>query len=170
MNKRKQILFAALRMSLNIIGEFLHHPIDTTCQFVHDWTQQKNSNIGKDGFHACVDVSHFKPSEVSVKTVDNTVVVEAKHNKRDDENGSVERHLIHKYVLPSDYDVKTLNSALSSDGVLTIKAPVPIVIEGEDKHFSIAQTNVPVHFSGENKQFEDPAPILSMIACAWPEY
>lgn len=37
---------------------------------------QKNLHFGKDGFQACVDVHHFQPNEITVKTVDNQVVIE----------------------------------------------------------------------------------------------
>ena len=40
---------------------------------------QKGLHFGKDGFQACVDVHHFAPSEVTVKTVDNQIIVEGKH-------------------------------------------------------------------------------------------
>lgn len=40
---------------------------------------QKNLHFGKDGFQACVDVHHFQPSEITVKTLDNTVIIEGKH-------------------------------------------------------------------------------------------
>lgn len=152
-------------MSVNIFGEFLHHPWDKTCQAVRDLTHHKNPNVTKEGFHACVDVSHFKPSEVTVKTVDNTVVIEAKHDERDDGHGPIQRRLVRKYNLPEDCDVQTLKSTLS-EGVLTIKAPVSTVTPGEEKHVPIAHTDVPIHLS--DRQFEDPLYYLSMIA--WPEY
>lgn len=82
---------------------------------------QKNLHFGKDGFQACVDVHHFSPSEISVKTVDNTVIIEGKHEERDDGHGSVQRHFVRKYVLPKEYDMNHVHSNLSTDGVLTIK-------------------------------------------------
>lgn len=63
----------------------------------------------------------FQPSEIIVKTVDQTVIIEAKHEDRDDGYGSVSRHFIRKYVLPKEYDMNTVHSTLSSDGILTIK-------------------------------------------------
>ena len=90
---------------------------------------QKSMHFGKDGFQACVDVHHFQPSEITVKTVDNTVVIEGKHEERDDGHGSVQRHFVRKYVLPKEYDMNNVHSTLSSDGVLTIKAPLPAIKE-----------------------------------------
>lgn len=82
---------------------------------------QKNHHFGKDGFQACVDVHHFQPSEITVKTIDHTVIVEGKHEDRDDGLGFVQRHFIRKYVLPKEYDMSQVHSNLSTDGVLTIK-------------------------------------------------
>ncbi|XP_073836039.1 heat shock protein 27-like [Musca autumnalis] len=82
--------------------------------------------VGSDGgFQVCMDVSQFKPSELTVKTVDRTVVVEGKHEEREDDHGMIQRHFIRKYTLPKDFDPKDVQSTISSDGVLTVKAPPP---------------------------------------------
>ncbi|XP_075154494.1 heat shock protein 27-like [Haematobia irritans] len=81
--------------------------------------------VGKDGFQVCMDVSQFKPSELTVKTVDNMVIVEGKHEEREDEHGMIQRHFVRKYTLPKDYDAKDVHSTISSDGVLTVNAPPP---------------------------------------------
>ena len=81
--------------------------------------------VGKNGFQVCVDVSKFKPNELTVKTVDNMVVVEGKHEEREDDHGLIERHFVRKYLLPQGYDAKEVVSTISSDGVLTVKAPPP---------------------------------------------
>lgn len=70
-----------------------------------------------------LDVQQFSPDEITVKTVDKNVVVEAKHEERQDEHGYVSRHFVRRYVLPTDYDATNVTSTLSSDGVLTIMAP-----------------------------------------------
>lgn len=115
---------------------------------------QKNLHFGKDGFQACVDVHHFEPSEISVKTVDNTVIIEGKHEERDDGHGSVTRHFIRKYVLPKEYDMNSIHSALSSDGVITIKASPPAAIKGE-RYVPISHTNLPVHLSVKDNKPHD---------------
>lgn len=40
---------------------------------------EKQSHFGKDGFQGSLDVQHFAPNEISVKTVDNSIIVEGKH-------------------------------------------------------------------------------------------
>lgn len=105
-------------------------------------------HIGKDGFQANVDVHHFKPNEVTVKTVDNTVVIEGKHEERDDGHGSIQRHFVRKYVLPKDYDMSTINSSLSSDGVLSVRAPPPPALTGNgERHVPITHSAMPAHLS-----------------------
>ncbi|XP_073838626.1 heat shock protein 27-like [Musca autumnalis] len=104
--------------------------------------------VGKDGFQVCMDVSQFKPSELTVKTVDRTVVVEGKHEEREDEHGFIQRHFIRKYSLPKGYDPKDVVSTISSDGVLTVKAPPPPIKEREsnERIIQIQQTG-PAHLN-----------------------
>lgn len=108
---------------------------------------RKNMHFGKDGFQACVDVHHFQPSEISVKSVDNYVIIEGKHEERDDGHGSVQRHFVRKYQLPKEYDMNSLHTSLSSDGILMIKAPPPPALTGGEKHHQIQHTNAPAHLS-----------------------
>ena len=57
------------------------------------------SNTEKE-FCVKVDVQHFKPDEIQVKTVDNRVVIQAKHEEREDEHGYICREFTRQYVLP----------------------------------------------------------------------
>lgn len=86
--------------------------------------------LGKDGFKIAFDVEQFKPNEVKVKVQDNTVIVEGKHEEREDDHGFISRHFVRRYALPKEVDVSQLTSTLSSDGVLTIKAPT-LALEGK---------------------------------------
>lgn len=70
-----------------------------------------------------LDVQQFSPDEITVKTVDNYVTVEAKHEERQDEHGYISRHFVRRYVLPPSHDLVNVTSTLSSDGVLTVTAP-----------------------------------------------
>lgn len=102
--------------------------------------------VGKDGFQVCMDVSQFKPSELTVKTVDNTVVVEGRHEEREDDHGLIQRHFIRKYTLPKDYDPNHVVSTISSDGVLTVKAQPPKAITQNERVVQIVQTG-PAHMN-----------------------
>lgn len=96
---------------------------------------------GKDGFQVCLDVKQFAPNEISVKTLDNAVVVEGKHEEKQDDHGYISRHFVRRYVLPKEYDAKDIVSTLSSDGVLTVKAPpLAKAIENNERVVQIQQT------------------------------
>jgi crystallin alpha B len=76
-----------------------------------------------DSVQVILDVQQFAPSEITVKTLDNTVIVEGKHEEKQDEHGYVARHFVRRYVLPTDIEVNDIVSSLSSDGILTVIAP-----------------------------------------------
>jgi len=103
-------------------------------------------SVGKDGFQVCMDVSQFKPNELVVKTVDKTVVIEGKHDERQDDHGLIQRHFIRKYTLPKDYDANDVVSTISSDGVLTVKAPPPSNKATNERVVQITHTG-PAHLS-----------------------
>lgn len=58
-----------------------------------------------------------------VKTKDNYVIVEGKHEEKQDEHGFISRHFVRRYMLPKGHESADVVSSLSSDGVLTITAP-----------------------------------------------
>ncbi|XP_025099080.1 alpha-crystallin A chain-like [Pomacea canaliculata] len=84
-------------------------------------------------FRMSLDVKHFKPEEINVKTRDNRVVIEAKHEERPDEHGFIMRQFTRQYVLPKDVDPNAVTSTLSPDGMLTIKAPKKALPETEER-------------------------------------
>lgn len=94
------------------------------------------------GFTAFVDVHLFEPQEISVKTIDHTIVVECKHDSREDGHGYVERHFVRKFNLPHDYDMSTVKSTLSKDGILQLEAPKP-ASQGEEQHIEIHHSEKP---------------------------
>lgn len=58
-------------------------------------------NVNEDKFEVILDVQQFLPSEISVKVTDKYVVVEAKHEEKQDEHGYVSRQFTRRYLLPS---------------------------------------------------------------------
>ncbi|XP_041984203.1 protein lethal(2)essential for life-like [Aricia agestis] len=101
------------------------------------------SNIknDKDKFQVNLDVQHFTPEEISVKTADGYIVVEAKHEEKKDQHGYISRQFTRRYALPEGCTPETVESRLSSDGVLTVTAPrkVPPAVQGE-RSVPITQT------------------------------
>lgn len=74
------------------------------------------------------DVAQYRPEEVTVKTVDNRLLVYAKHEEKSP-NRSVFREYNQEFLLPHGTNPEYITSTLSVDGVLTVEAPLP-AIEG----------------------------------------
>ncbi|XP_011880232.1 PREDICTED: protein lethal(2)essential for life [Vollenhovia emeryi] len=100
--------------------------------------------LDNENFQVILDVQQFSPEEITVKTVDNHVVIEAKHEEKQDEHGYISRHFVRRYVLPPSHDLVNITSTLSSDGVLTITAPKKNVTPaGTERRINVVQTGVP---------------------------
>ncbi|GAA6218425.1 heat shock protein beta-1 [Lates japonicus] len=78
----------------------------------------------QDSWKVSLDVNHFSPEELVVKTKDNVVEITGKHEERKDEHGFVSRCFTRKYTLPSTANIEKVTSSLSPEGVLTIEAPL----------------------------------------------
>jgi crystallin alpha B len=100
----------------------------------------------KDKFAIRLDVHHFKPEEITVKTAGQQVQIEAKHEEQMDEHGFVQRHFIRKYALPHGVEPETVVSSLSQDGLLTIEAPKK-ALEGETQ-----ERKVPIQMGQQAKE------------------
>ena len=74
-------------------------------------------------FEVKLDVNHFKPEEIVVKTVDNYIVISGKHEERADKHGFIKREFTRRYALPERCDPEKVVSSLKSDGILIIEAP-----------------------------------------------
>lgn len=97
-------------------------------------------------FQVNVDVQHFAPDEVSVKVVDGNVIVEGKHEERRDQHGYVSRQFVRRYALPQGCLPDTVQSSLSSDGILTVTAPKVLAMP------SIGERIVPITPTGPIKK------------------
>ncbi|XP_076867808.1 heat shock protein beta-1 [Brachyhypopomus gauderio] len=79
----------------------------------------------QDGWKVSLDVNHFAPEELTVKTKDGVVEIIGKHEERRDEHGYISRSFTRKYTLPPGADMEKITSSLSPEGVLTVEAPLP---------------------------------------------
>ncbi|XP_075159781.1 heat shock protein 23-like [Haematobia irritans] len=118
---------------------------------------EKVSPVGKDGFQVCMDVAHFKPSELNVKVVDNSIIIEGKHEEREDQHGFIQRHFVRRYVLPKGYDAEKVASTLSSDGVLTVSVPKPQIEENSNERIIQIQQTGPAHLNVKENSKESSA-------------
>ncbi|TRY57221.1 hypothetical protein DNTS_003294 [Danionella cerebrum] len=95
-----------------------------------------------DSWKVSLDVSHFAPEELSVKTKDGVLEINGKHEERKDEHGFVSRCFTRKYTLPPGVDSEKISSCLSPEGVLTIEAPLPkLAIESPEVTIPVTKTS-----------------------------
>jgi len=79
-----------------------------------------------DTYKILVNVEGYKPEELMIKTIDNTVHVEATHQEKTTDGRSYSTKSFNQsFTLPRGVNPDLVNSALSRDGVLTISAPLP---------------------------------------------
>ena len=85
----------------------------------------KSMVVAEDGsFQLTLPVSSFKPEELTVKVVNDSLLIEAHHEEKDEKTGSFsQRHLQQRFYLPKSCDKEALTSSLSADGLLTVTAP-----------------------------------------------
>lgn len=137
---------------LHSLGLASHRP---HCLQKAKMSDKKNDSTTADldGFQVSMNVQDFAPNEISVKTVDQTILVEGKHEERPDQYGSISRQFSRRYNLPDGYDAKDVFSQLSSDGVLTIKAPPqPKPIAGNIVRIIQIQQTGPTNLNVGNKE------------------
>ncbi|XP_068239895.1 alpha-crystallin B chain-like [Palaemon carinicauda] len=72
----------------------------------------------KNKFVLCLEVQQITPKELEVRVVEGVVEVEAKHEMRQDEHGSIFRHFIREIHPPEDVIIESVYSSLSPDGFL----------------------------------------------------
>ncbi|XP_047037291.1 protein lethal(2)essential for life-like [Helicoverpa zea] len=116
----------------------------------------------KNKFQVNLDVQHFSPDEISVKTADGYVVIEAKHEEKEDEHGFVSRQFVRRYSLPEGTESEEVVSQLSSDGILTVSAPRKVEPVKGERVVPITQTG-PVR--RESKESKDDADAEVTIEC-----
>jgi len=86
-----------------------------------------------DTYKILVNVENYKPEELVIKTVDNTIIVEAKHEEKTTEGRSYSTQSFNQsFTLPKGVDPESVSSALSKQGVLTISAPLPKALKSSE--------------------------------------
>ncbi|XP_018007157.1 protein lethal(2)essential for life [Hyalella azteca] len=79
----------------------------------------------KDGRFSCVmDVKDFNPNDLQVKVVEDRVIVEGKYEKKSEDGSCVSSKSFYKeFTMPKSANLDQVSTALSKDGVLTVRAP-----------------------------------------------
>ncbi|KAG8008241.1 Heat shock protein beta-1 [Nibea albiflora] len=113
----------------------------------------------QDNWKVSLDVNHFSPEELVVKTKDGVVEITGlldivqvqspepdygqyltgKHEERKDEHGFVSRTFTRKYTLPPTANIEKVTSSLSPEGLLTVEAPLIVAA------IESSETTIPVN-------------------------
>ncbi|CAJ0950983.1 unnamed protein product, partial [Mesorhabditis belari] len=116
-----------------------------------------NSSITNDDrkFAVAIDAYQFRPEEIQVKTLDDTLLVEGRHEEMRDRDNFTKMYFVRKYQLPNDVNPMDITSNIDQKGRLTVEASKKaqaltgrerlIPIEGSSKYRSQSRTR---HDSG----------------------
>ncbi|XP_048779568.1 uncharacterized protein LOC125682963 isoform X1 [Ostrea edulis] len=85
----------------------------------------EKDQFGRPVFRARFNVSEYKPEEVNVKMDAHKLIVNAKHEEKDGQR-SVSREYSREINIPNEIDPMALHCTISSDGVLTAEALMPV--------------------------------------------
>jgi len=98
-----------------------------------------NHSTSMNDFEVRFDVAQFKPEELTVKTVDNFIVLEGVHEEREDDNGFVSRQFTRRIPIPAGIDAGGIKCSFTAGGQLVISAPklVPVQPAAEEKSIPI---------------------------------
>lgn len=83
------------------------------------------------------DVSEYAPEDIVVKTIDRRLKVHAKHEEKS-ENRHVFREYNREFLLPEGVNPEQIRSTLSTDGILTIEAPLAAIEGSNERRIPIA--------------------------------
>lgn len=120
-------------------------PLVFVKQVPHSVTHFTPSESEKDAYEINLDVQQFSPEEITVKVSgEKEIIIEAKHEEKEDEHGSIYRHFVRRYIIPDEYDINNVNTKLSLDGVLKVICPKKVVPKSKvEKTVPIVETGVP---------------------------
>jgi len=86
-------------------------------------------------FSMSFDVKEYDPEDISITVEERTMIVRA--TNRAERDGAVSmKEFSRKVNIPPDVDPEKLTSTLSSDGILTVEAPVPPLYASSTSAFS----------------------------------
>uniref|UniRef100_A0A5S6Q8N9 SHSP domain-containing protein n=1 Tax=Trichuris muris TaxID=70415 RepID=A0A5S6Q8N9_TRIMR len=77
----------------------------------------------KEKFVIKLDANQFKPEELSIKVIDNRIVIHGKHEEKKDGDGFIKREFTRAYWLPKGVQPENIKSEMTTGGQLTIMAP-----------------------------------------------
>ncbi|GBM21744.1 hypothetical protein AVEN_118275-1 [Araneus ventricosus] len=87
-----------------------------------DTQKSKEAKVDADAFQVVFYMKHFRVTDIVVKVVDRTLIIDACHREHADEHGLVSRSMIRKQKLPKNIRLETLASSFTGNGFLVIHA------------------------------------------------
>jgi len=112
-------------------------------------TKNKKSTANIDGFQLKFDVAQFKPEELTVKIVDNFVVLEGVHEERDDGNGFITQQFTRRIPIPVGIDGDGITCSFTSDGQLVVSAPKLVPVQTPAAAVEENSIPIPIQFSND---------------------
>jgi HSP20 family molecular chaperone IbpA len=127
---------------------------------------------GKTGRQFCMsfDVKDYDAEDISVTVEDQTMIVRATHRTEKDGAVSV-KEFSRKIRIPPEVDPEKLTSTLSSDGILTVEAPVPPAYQAVEQAASSSPASSLQQFGQASPQQQEQqngaaSPRVSAVAAA----
>lgn len=100
----------------------------------HQNSSHRNSHVKltkSDGFQVSMEVEEFEADEIIVKIINHSVIVEGRHEEKEDQHGFIARHFVRRYEVPDICDIRDVVSTLTSDKVLTVRVPYKMKTDPE---------------------------------------
>ncbi|KAI6226891.1 Hsp-43 [Aphelenchoides besseyi] len=93
-----------------------------------------NITNDRNRFAVEIDAYQFRPEELEVKTLDDTLLIEGRHEDVRDRDNYTKMYFVRKYQLPSDVHPQDVSSSIDSAGRLTVEARKPYAaLEGRER-------------------------------------
>jgi len=114
---------------LGQLGDFKMVP-STDCRRTNMTAYGNKKEVSeKKHFPVQSDVSNFNPNDLSVRVVGRDLIIDGKHEERQDDHGFISRSFTRRYEVPEDVDEDKVVGQLSKDGKLKLEAPMKEAIE-----------------------------------------
>ncbi|VDK83353.1 unnamed protein product [Onchocerca ochengi] len=84
-----------------------------------------------------IDAYQFRPEEIQVKTIDDTLLIEGRHEDVRDRDNFTKMYFVRKYQLPLDVNPKDIESTIDSTGRLLVEAKKQPQIQGRERMIPI---------------------------------
>ncbi|CAL8123222.1 unnamed protein product [Orchesella dallaii] len=103
---------------------------------------------GRGKMQVTLDVTHFAPEDLNVKLADNYLVIEGKHEEKQEGHGFISRHFVRRYEVPAsspDFEIKPedVNCTLNSSGILIVE----IQLEPPMEEMKGSEKVIPINMS-----------------------